>query len=137
VYERHWADRTRPYDGVPELLEALAGRKLKLAVLSNKLDAFTVRMTAHFFPDVPFLEVRGSRPGVPRKPDPFSAMEIADSLKVPPAEFLYLGDTAIDMARQGPGHVPVGVAWASAAFRVARPERRSDSDPLDLLPALT
>src|SRR5271157_4996689 len=35
-YGRRWHDKTRPYDGIPELLAAARSRGLKLAILSNK-----------------------------------------------------------------------------------------------------
>ena len=40
-YGGRWADQTRPYAGVPELLDALAARGIRLAILSNKPDDFT------------------------------------------------------------------------------------------------
>jgi len=42
-YERTWNALTKPYAGVPEMLDALVVRGLKLAVLSNKPDHFTQR----------------------------------------------------------------------------------------------
>ena len=68
-YEKHTQVKTQPYDGIPELLHALAERGLKLAVLSNKPDADTKNVISHFFPDVPFSVVRGQVEGVPVKPD--------------------------------------------------------------------
>ena len=37
-YSQHWADTTRPYEGIPELLQVLTVRGIKMAVLSNKPD---------------------------------------------------------------------------------------------------
>ncbi|MDP7240583.1 MAG: HAD hydrolase-like protein, partial [Dehalococcoidia bacterium] len=34
-YARHWGDATLPYDGIPELLDALTARGISMAVLSN------------------------------------------------------------------------------------------------------
>ena len=62
-YEKHTQVKTQPYDGIPELLHALAERGLKLAVLSNKPDADTKNVISHFFPDVPFSVVRGQVEG--------------------------------------------------------------------------
>ena len=49
-YETHNLVTTKPYEGIPELLAALAGRGLKLCVLSNKLHADTCHVVSHFFP---------------------------------------------------------------------------------------
>ena len=125
-YQAHNLVRTRPYDGVPELLRALAAQGMKLAVLSNKPDADTVRVVRHFFPDVPFAVVRGQREGVPVKPDPAGAVEIAAQLEISPGDFLYLGDTDVDMTcARAAGMHPVGVLWG---FRTEEELRRSGAE---------
>ena len=35
-YGRRWKDKTRLYDGIPELLDGLLSKGIKLAILSNK-----------------------------------------------------------------------------------------------------
>lgn len=112
LYRQCWSAKTRPYGGVPELLENLAGRGVRLALLSNKPQEFTTLMAAHFFPEARFAEVRGARPGIPRKPDPAAALEIAGSLGVAPARIFYLGDTATDMETAlAAGMFPGGALW--------------------------
>jgi phosphoglycolate phosphatase len=111
-YQQRIAQETRPYPGVPEALDALTAKGLKLAVLSNKRDDFTIELVKTLFGKWPFLEVRGERQGVPRKPDPQAALEIAVQLKAPPARCAFVGDTPIDMktARNAGMHA-VGVTW--------------------------
>ena len=117
-YEKHTQVKTQPYDGIPELLHALAERGLKLAVLSNKPDADTKNVISHFFPDVPFSVVRGQVEGVPVKPDKAGALLVAEQLGIAPADFLYLGDTNVDMTCAcSAGMNPVGVLWG---FRTAQ-----------------
>lgn len=111
-YAEHWADKTRPYDGIPELLEALSRRGIRLAILSNKPHDFTRRIAAHYFPDGLFEHVIGSREGRPRKPDPAAALEIADAWGLPPEQIQYLGDTDTDMQTgRRAGMFTVGVLW--------------------------
>lgn len=111
-YALHWADETRLYPGIAELVPALVQRRYKLAVLSNKPDDFTRQVVAHYFQPNPFHAVRGQRPGGPLKPDPTAALEIARQLDVPAPEWLYLGDTNTDMRTAGAaGMFPVGVLW--------------------------
>ncbi len=96
-YDEHCFDFTRLYPGIAELVSALAQRRLPLAVLSNKPDEFTKRVIAHYFQPSPFAIVRGQLPNVPLKPDPTAALQIAQELAIPPAHWLYLGDTNTDM----------------------------------------
>lgn len=117
-YETHTQVKTQPYDGIPELLKALAARGLKLAVLSNKPDADTKHVIAHFFPDIPWSCIRGQVEGVPVKPDKAGALLVAQELGIAPSEFLYLGDTKVDMTcARNAGMNPVGVLWG---FRTAQ-----------------
>lgn len=136
LYDRHWARRSQPYDGIEPLLTELAKRGLRLAVLSNKPDDFTPRVVKHFFPQVPFEAILGAGHDVPRKPDPAGALVIAKQFGLSPADFLYLGDSGTDMKTAvGAGMFPIGVLWG---FR-DEPELKETGarlllkHPLDLL----
>src|SRR4029077_1356134 len=105
----------------------------KLAVLSNKPDEFTARMIAYYFQPSSFDAVRGQLPDVSLKPDPSAAKRIAKKLGIPPAEWLYLGDTNTDMrTARAAGMHAVGVLWgfrdrdelvaSGAEHIVAKPE---------------
>ena len=48
-YDRNWNVKSRPYPGIPELLDALAARGLPVAVLSNKPDDFTRLVVGDLF----------------------------------------------------------------------------------------
>lgn len=103
---------TRPYDGIPALLDALVARRVKLAVLSNKRDDFTRDLVAKQFGRWPFVDVRGERDGVPKKPDPTAAFELALALNVLPANITFVGDTGIDMlTARNAGMTPIGCLW--------------------------
>ena len=58
-YDRHNADESRPYPGIPELLETLQHKGYKLAVASNKYQAATEKLIAHYFPGIRFVAVFG------------------------------------------------------------------------------
>jgi phosphoglycolate phosphatase len=111
-YAGRWDLKTRPYDGVMEMLRVLASRGLKLAVLSNKPHAATVQVVAALLGGVTFDIVRGAMPGVPRKPDPTAALAIAAQFGVQPQACLCLGDSGNDMRMAAAaGMTPVGALW--------------------------
>lgn len=111
-YLEHIDHYTRPYDGIPELVDALAERGVKIAVASNKFQAGTERLIRSFFPDVEFVAVLGQRVGVPLKPDPQIDLEIIDAAGVEPSETLHIGDSGVDMqTAKAAGVRAVGVTW--------------------------
>ncbi len=97
IYREYWDRHTVPYQGIPELLNALTERKLKLTVLSNKPQEFTVLTVGHFLKNWNFEVILGKYEGVPKKPDPAGMLEICQRLRVSSEDFLVLGDTATDM----------------------------------------
>lgn len=112
VYETHWNVHTRPYDGIPALLDALVARGLILGILSNKPHAMTLRCVEGFLARWPFASVLGQRDEVARKPDPAGALEAASLMRVRPNAVLYLGDTATDMeTARAAGMFAVGATW--------------------------
>lgn len=112
-YDRHWSDKTRPYDGIPGLLDSLTEMGIKKAVLSNKPDAHTLIVVKKLLSRWEFDKVYGADPpSIPVKPDPSGALRIAEELAIPPGEILYLGDTNTDMRTAvSAGMFPVGAAW--------------------------
>ncbi len=111
-YSRRWSNNTKPYPGIPQMLSAMEKIGLPKAILSNKADDFTQIIVNSLLSDFSFQVVRGLLPSAKRKPDPTSALQIADELKIPPSRFLYLGDTKTDMQTAiAAGMYPVGVLW--------------------------
>ncbi len=138
-YRENWNIKTAPYEGVPEMLDALKTRKVKMAILSNKPHEHTKKCVAELLPRWGFEIVLGQRNGIPRKPDPIGALEVAELVNISPSSFLYLGDTDIDMKTSvTAGMFPVGALWG---FRTAEELKASGakaliSHPLEILPLL-
>jgi phosphoglycolate phosphatase len=111
-YSQGWKNKTKPYDGIIDLLDELKRRGVRSAVLSNKPDDTTRATTAEFLGAERFDVVQGALSDLPLKPDPGMALEIARKMKLPPAGFAYVGDTATDMATAGnAGMFAVGALW--------------------------
>jgi phosphoglycolate phosphatase len=116
AYGRNWNAKTKPYDGVPEMLDEVTARRLKRAVLSNKPDDFTQRCVTELLPKWTFDWVLGLHSGIPAKPDPTGALQTATQLNVSPEHILYLGDSAVDMQTAvASGMYPVGALWGFRA----------------------
>jgi phosphoglycolate phosphatase len=125
-YQDHAAEATCPYPGVVELLAALRERNVTSGVLSNKPHEATLAVVRHFFGSHPFAVVQGHAPGMPLKPDPTSALAMADAFGLAPSRILYLGDSDIDMiTAKAAGMYAVGAAWG---FRGADELRASGAD---------
>jgi phosphoglycolate phosphatase len=138
-YGRRWACKTRPFEGVVELIASLEARKVPIGVLSNKPDAFTQNCVAKLLPADAFDVVLGAKPEIPRKPDPAGARWMAERLGVRPEETLYLGDTATDMQTAvSAGMAAIGATWGyrSADELMAHGAARLISKPEELLQLL-
>ena len=138
-YGTRWADKTHPYAGIPELLDALAGRGIRMAVVSNKPDDFTRLCVGRLLPRWRFDAVIGMSLATPAKPNPKGVLGIAASLGLAPADFLYLGDTNTDMRTAvAAGMFPVGALWGfrSAEELLASGAKVLIGKPGDLLPLL-
>lgn len=111
-YGRNWNVATRPYAGIAHLLDHLTVRGIARCVLSNKPHETTEKCVRGLLANWKFHVVLGLREGVPKKPDPTAALEIAARLGVHPSEVLYLGDTGTDMKTAvAAGMFPVGALW--------------------------
>jgi len=139
-YHKNWNRDTRPYKGIPELLDALKERGLKTAILSNKPHDTTTVCVTELLPRWRFDVVLGHRDGTPHKPDPSGALEISMRLTIPPEEFLYVGDSGVDMETAiAAGMFPVGVLWGfrSAEELEERGAQALISHPLEVLDLLS
>lgn len=112
VYHQCWDRNSRPYPGVEAMLSSLSDHGLRLAVLSNKPHAFTTVYMERFFAGHHFDMVLGQREGVPRKPDPAGALEIAAKLRIAAGQCAYVGDSGVDMLTgKAAGMLTIGVSW--------------------------
>ena len=135
-YGAHSLDKTRPYDGVPEITAELKSMPLKLAVVSNKPDADTKFTVSRTFAEGIFDVVAGGKSGMPLKPDPAIVHDVLGTFGISPAEALMVGDTSVDLlTAQNAGCVSVGVLWgfrpeevasAGADFVIAHPRELSE-----------
>ena len=111
-YDLHKEDKTVPYPGIVETLEALQEQKVMLAVASNKVNKAMMPLMEHYFPTIRFAAVLGQREGIPVKPNPQIVFDILKMAGVSAEEALYVGDTGVDMdTAHGAGMKAVGALW--------------------------
>jgi phosphoglycolate phosphatase len=111
-YTQRMTSKTRPYSGIEPILQQLQEWQTPKAVLSNKEHEKANHVVNHFFSAKQLAPVVGAQAGVPVKPDPTNAYNIADELGFAPSDILYVGDTPTDIqtARRA-GMLPLGVEW--------------------------
>jgi phosphoglycolate phosphatase len=96
IYDRRLLNHTRPYPGVIEMLERVAG-KASLAILTNKPEAATARVLdgldlARFFDHV----ICGDGM-IARKPAPEGLQNLMDRAGATPATTILVGDSPVDL----------------------------------------
>lgn len=95
-YDNHCAIKTKPYEGILELLSTLKNQGAKLAVNSNKLDAASNALCNQYFNGI-FDYVFGNQPGFNVKPSPEGVHEILKHLNISEkAKIVFIGDSDVD-----------------------------------------
>lgn len=116
LYDARLTATTRPYDGVPDMLQATS-RVARLAVLTNKpgrlsnklLEALDLR---RYFATV----IGGDADDVPRKPDPAGLRRLVTDAGVPAARTLMVGDSPADAKTAAAAGVPLCLARYGFGF---------------------
>ncbi len=110
-YKLHCADKTKPYDGIIELIERLRANGCKTAVVSNKGDFAVQELVEQYFPGLLDCAV-GERAGVRTKPSPDSVNEVLRTLGVDRASAIYIGDSDVDIdTAKNAGMDSISVLW--------------------------
>ena len=95
-YKEHCADKTKPYEGIMELLDELKKAGCKLAVVSNKADYAVQILCEQYFPGIFHMTV-GEKENVRKKPAPDSVNAVLQELKVDRTNAVYVGDSEVDI----------------------------------------
>ncbi len=112
TYDDGFLYLAEPYEGIVDMLRELKRRGIKIAILSNKPDSTTGKISEALFGDSLIDLCCGAREGVKLKPDPSGVFEIMRHFSVAKDECLYIGDTATDMeTAKNAGLYSVGVLW--------------------------
>ena len=125
-YGAHSRDRTRPYDGILEMLDKLSEAGMKHAIVSNKID-FAVKALSRAYFGERMCAAIGDDPSRARKPAPDSVLAAMREMGVTAQETVYVGDSDVDVLTARNAGVPcVAVLWGfrdEACLRAAGAER--------------
>ncbi|HKO77843.1 MAG TPA: HAD family hydrolase [Flavobacterium sp.] len=133
-YSDNCTSKTKPYDGIIELLDHLISNNIKLSVFSNKSDELTKRITTTLFPNY-FDPIVGLSVEELKKPNPSEAIAISKSLGLKTEEIIFVGDSGIDMQTATNANMfAVGVFWGYRPKEelIAEGAKHVLSNPLDL-----
>lgn len=125
-YDEHCTDTTVPYPGMPELLDELTSKGVKVAVATNKYQAAATKIITHYFPDIKFEAVLGQVDDRPTKPDPSIVFAVLNASPTPKREVMFIGDSAVDIETARRACVDsIGVTWG---FRPVSELRKAYAD---------
>ena len=111
-YAEHWLDTTKLYPGAQALLDALAARGDRLALVSNKAEGACRGILATLGLESVFEVVSGGDTYPERKPDAGPVRRTLERLDVPLAAGVMIGDGPQDIgAGRAAGVRTIGVGW--------------------------
>ncbi len=136
-YSSHAEIKTKPYDGIEELLVKLSEEGIKTAVVSNKLHKAVESLCDTYFSQVSYACGERESEGIRRKPNPDMVLDAMDVLSADPDSTIYVGDSEVDILTAANAHIPcVSVTWgfrtkkelaeAGATMMVDTPEALCD-----------
>ena len=105
----------RRYEGVPEMLEALASAGVRMAVATSKRRQ-TARLALEGVGIDHLIEVAAALEDTTRhKPEPDPLLHAAASLGAQPCDCVYVGDATVDvLAARAAGMAAIAVSWGAA-----------------------
>ena len=110
-YSKNMYNKTKPYDGVLDMLKALREEGYKIAVLSNKFDSAVKELSSKYFGELVDLAV-GQKEGVKEKPSPLGIQEIAKELDTDVETCVMVGDSEVDIQTANNAGIDcISVTW--------------------------
>ena len=94
-YTSHCRIKTRPYDGIMELISTLHEQGYKLAIVSNKNQSAVTELNNIYFSDYISTAI-GEKEGVRKKPAPDTVIKALSELGISSDDAVYVGDSDVD-----------------------------------------
>ena len=110
-YDAHCRIKTKPYDGILPLMEALQAEEIRQAIISNKPDSAVQELAEAFFPGLMDVVI-GESTAVKRKPSPDTVLAAASQMGLMASDCVYIGDTEVDLeTARNAGMDCIPVSW--------------------------
>ena len=110
-YDAHCRIKTKPYDGILQLMETLRADGVSQAIISNKPDSAVQELAEAFFPGLMDVVI-GESPAVKRKPSPDTVLAAARQMGLMASDCVYIGDTEVDLeTARNAGMDCIPVSW--------------------------
>lgn len=110
-YSKNMYNKTKPYDGILDMLKTLRKDGYKIAVLSNKFDSAVKELSSKYFGELVDLAV-GQKEGVKEKPSPLGIQEIAKELDTDVETCIMVGDSEVDIQTANNAGIDcISVTW--------------------------
>jgi phosphoglycolate phosphatase len=119
-YKHNMQNRTRPFNGIMELLLDLNRFNFKIGIVSNKFDVAVKALAKTYFGDLIPVAI-GESPDVKRKPAPDSVFTAVKELGSDLKKTIYVGDSETDVQTAKNAGIPcIGVTWGFRCREVLR-----------------
>jgi phosphoglycolate phosphatase len=100
------------YSGIDRVLNYLTEENIPMSINTNKPHDLTMQVVKHYFELWDFKYIIGQKPGMEKKPNPQSALFIANELNIKPENILFIGDSDVDFKTgNNAGMQTMGVTW--------------------------
>lgn len=97
-YKNNMYNKTKPYDGILEMLEKIKKSGLKIAVVSNKFDEAVKELCKTYFAGLTdFCAGENEAAGIRKKPAPDTVIKVLKEFKLNPEDAVYVGDSEVDI----------------------------------------
>ena len=112
-YKEHCQVKTKPYDGILEMLKTLEENQVKTAIVSNKADFVVKELQKIYFTNrIPIAIGENEAAGIQKKPAPEMVYKALEELHSKPEEAVYIGDSEVDIeTAKNSGMDAIIVTW--------------------------
>lgn len=110
-YKGNMENKTAPYDGIDDMLEALYKAGYKMSIVTNKADFAAQKLCGSMFGKY-IKTIVGSVPERPNKPAPDGVYFALHEMGVQKDEAIFIGDSQVDIeTAENAGLDCIGVLW--------------------------